>query len=417
MNVSKKKATGVIASVAAVALALGSALPAQAADTQLKIGGVIPLTGGLSFLSPPEIAGIRLAVADINKAGGVLGKKVTVDIQDSGDDDTISLADAAVTKHIANGVDVVIGAAASSVTRSIINKVTGAKMVQISMSNTAPDLSTWADDGYYFRTAPSDLLQGKIIASQILQDAKKNVAIIYVDNSYGNGLKDVAKKSLVAGGAKVKTFAFPANETNFASIVDKALVAKPTAVLLVSYDESKKAIPALKAKKFTGKNIYFVDGNLADYSAESFAKYIAGAKGTLPGKSMNAAFKKRMAAKYKAVTGKELEELAYGAETYDAVILAALAAQAAGKATGAGIKSQITNISKAGAGKVTVTNFKDGLAALKAGKKINYDGYSGPIEFDKNGDPTGAFIGIYKFDAKGQYATNLVRVVAGSTVK
>ena len=417
MNVSKKRASGVIASVAAVALAVGSALPAQAADTQLKIGGIIPLTGALSFLSPPEIAGIRLAVADINKAGGVLGKKVTVSILDSGDGDTLSIADQSATKHLANGVDVVIGAAASGVTRSIINKITGAKVVQISMSNTAPDLSTWADGGYYFRTAPSDLLQGKIIANQILQDGKKNVAIVYQDTSYGVGLKDVAKTVLKAGGATVKSFAFPENETNFASIVDKALVAKPTAVLLISYDESKKAIPALQAKAFKGKNIYFVDGNLADYSAESFASYIAGAKGSLPGKAMNAAFKKRMAAKYKAVTGKELTELAYGAESYDAVILAALAAQAAGKATGPGIKSEITNISKAGAGKTTVTSFAAGLAALKAGKKINYDGFSGPVEFDKNGDPTGAFIGIYKYGTGGKYANNLVRVVAGNTVK
>ena len=416
-NVSKRRALGAIAGFSAIALAFGTALPAQASTTELRIGAIIPLTGGLSFLSPPEIAGLHMAVDEINAAGGVLGKKVVLTIQDSGDGSTLNIADQSATKALASGVDVVIGAAASGVTRHIINKITGAKVVQISMSNTAPDLSTWKDGGYYFRTAPSDLLQGKIIANQILQDASKNVAIVYQDTSYGNGLMGVAKETLEKGKAVVKTFAFPENETNFASIVDKALVDSPDAVLLISYDEAKRAVPAFKAKEFAGSNIYFVDGNLADYSKESFASYLNGAKGTLPGKALTASFKSKLASVYKAKTGKTLTEYSYGAETYDAVMLAAIAAQAAKNASGAGVKSQITNISLAGKGKTKVTNFKAALAALKAGKKVDFDGVSGPVEFDKNGDPTGAFIGIYRFNAKGIYDTNLIKVVAGNTVK
>lgn len=414
---TSRKVLGTVAVVAAASLTFSLGLPAQAADSQLKIGAIIPLTGGLSFLSPPEIAGLHAAVDDINAAGGVLGKKVQLSILDSGDGDTLSIADQSATKHLSNKVDVVVGAAASGVTRSIINKITGAKVVQISMSNTAPDLSTWKDGGYYFRTAPSDLLQGKIVANQILQDGNKNVAVVYQDSSYGKGLKDVAVSVMTKGKATVKTFAFPENETNFASIVDLALASKPDAVLLISYDEAKKAIPALKAKAYNGGNLYLVDGNLADYSSESFAEYLNGAKGTLPGKAVSATFKRKLEAVYKAKTKKTLTELAYGPETYDAVILAALAAQAAGDASGPGIKSQITNISLAGAGKVKVTSFAAGLKALKAGKKIDYDGFSGPIEFDKNGDPTGAFIGIYRYSADGKYANNLIKVVAGNTVK
>jgi branched-chain amino acid transport system substrate-binding protein len=416
---SSRKVLVAVAAVAATALTFSVALPAQAAseDKTLRVAGIIPLTGGLSFLSPPEVAAIHLAIDEINAAGGVLGNKVQLTIADSGDGDTLQIADQSATKAIAGKADVVIGAASSGVTRSIINKITGAQIAEISMSNTAPDLSTWKDGGYYFRTAPSDLLQGKIIANQILQDGSKNVAIIYQDSSYGKGLADVASGVLTKGKATVTPYAFPENETNFASIVDKALAAKPDAILLVSYDEAKKAIPALKAKAFDAKNLYLVDGNLADYSKESFAAYLNGAKGSLPGKATDKSFAAKLKAKYKAVTKKDLTELAYGAETYDAVILAALAAQASGKATGAGIKSQLTNVSLAGSGKVKVTSFAAGLKALKAGKKINYDGQSGPVEFDKNGDPTGAFIGIYRYGTAGTYAENLVKVVAGNTVK
>ncbi len=416
-NVSKRRAFGAVAGFSAIALALGTALPAQAADSELKIGAIIPLTGSLSFLSPPEIAGLHMAVDEINAAGGVLGKKVSLSIQDSGDGTTLNIADQSATKALASKVDVVIGAAASGVTRHIINKITGAKVVQISMSNTAPDLSTWKDGGYYFRTAPSDLLQGKIIANQILQDASKNVAIVYVDNSYGNGLMGVAKTTLEKGKAKVTTFSFKEADTNPASTVDAALATDPDAVLLISYDEAKRVVPLFKSKGYNGSNIYFVDGNLADYSTESFAGYLNGAKGTLPGKALSSGFKAKLSSVYKAKTGKTLTEFSYGAETYDAVLLAAIAAQSAKDASGPGIKKEITNVSLTGAGKTKVSTFKAALAALKAGKKVNYDGVSGPVEFDKNGDPTGAFIGIYRFNAKGQYSDNLIKVVAGNTVK
>jgi branched-chain amino acid transport system substrate-binding protein len=250
----------------------------------------------------------------------------------------------------------------------------------------------------------------------MLQDGAESVAIVYQDTSYGVGLKGVAEKSVKAGGGSVTSYAFPENETNFSSIVDKVVASGPDAVLLISYDESKKALPALKAKGYNGGNIYLVDGNLVDYSGESYGSYLNGAKGTNPGKALTDAFKKRLSAAYaKAEGGKELKEFVYGAETYDAVMLAAIAAQAAKDASGPGIRKELTNISKAGKGKVKVTSFKAALAALKANKKVDYDGVSGPIEFDANGDPTGAFIGIYRYGASGTY--KLVKVVAGNTVK
>jgi len=411
-----RKALGAVAVVAAASLAVGVSMPANAAgaaDKTLKITSILPLTGALSFLYPPMEAGMHLAVDDINKAGGVLGNKVVLTALDSGDGNNLAVSTQSATQAIANGSDVVLGAAASGVTRNIINQITGHKIVEISPSNTAPDLSTWNDGGYYFRTAPSDTLQGRIIANQILSDGAQNVAIMYASNSYGTGLMNVAKSTLQAASATVHTFSFTEGETNFDSIVADVTASNPDAVLIVSYDETMKALPALKAAGFPGGNIYLVDGNTVDYSAESFASYLAGAQGTIPGGSTTAAFKNRLKAEYaKLHPGQTLSDFTYGPESYDAVVLAALAAQAAGKATGPAIKSQLTNVSKKGAGKVTVTSFAAGLKAIKAGKKVNYDGYSGPVEFDANGDPTGAFIGIYRYKANGKNV--LVKTVAGN---
>ncbi|MEY3677569.1 MAG: hypothetical protein RL351_796 [Actinomycetota bacterium] len=174
-----RKFAGVVAAAAAISLALAgcsaSSEPVAKGDGVLKLGAVIPLTGALAFLSPPEIAGIELAVEDINAAGGVLGKPVEFSIEDSSDGDNPTVAPASATKLLSEGVDAIIGAAASGVTRLIIDQITQAKVVQISMSNTAPDLTTWKDGGYYFRTAPSDLLQGAIVGNQIVADGNENV--------------------------------------------------------------------------------------------------------------------------------------------------------------------------------------------------------------------------------------------------
>ena len=415
-NASIRKVVAGVAFVAAASLAIGVSMPANAAgaaDKTLKITSILPLTGSLAFLYPPMEAGAALAIDDINKAGGVLGNKVSIDWKDSGDGSNLAVSTQSATAAIASGTDAVLGAAASGVTKNIISAITGAKIVEISPSNTSPSLTSWPDGGYYFRTAPSDNLQGRIAASQILQDGAQNVAILYQNTSYGTGLEAVAKSTLTKAGATVKEFSFPENETNFGSTASDIVAGNFDAVLLVCYDETKKALPALKAAGFPGGNVYLVDGNTVDYSKESFASYLAGAQGTIPGADAPAAFKARLKAKYAALhAGAVLKDFTYANESYDAVTLLALAAQASGKATGPGIKSQITNVSLSGKGKVNVTSFAAGLKALKAGKKINYDGFSGPVEFDENGDPTGAFIGIYRYTTKG--VNVLTKTVAGN---
>ena len=413
---SKKTLVSVVAVAAATALALSGCSASSkytGGDGVLKLGGVLPLTGALAFLSPPEIAGVELAIKDINDAGGVLGKPVEWSLEDSSDGDHPEIAPASATKLLDGGVDAIVGAAASGVTRLIIDQVTKSKTVQISMSNTAPDLSTWKDGGYYFRTAPSDLLQGAIVGNEIVADGHENVAIIYQQTPYGEGLEAKAKATIEAAGATiVSDLSFPEAETNFDTIVQKTVASGADSVLVISYDEFKKIAPALQKNNFPGKDMYLVDGNLANYSAEGFASYLEGAKGTLPGGKLDEAFKQRAADLYKANHNEDLTEFAYLAESYDAVILLALAAEQAGNDSGQAISENLQSVSTGGE---KVTDYAAGLAAIKAGKDVDYDGFSGPIEFDENGDPTGASIGIYQYGKDG--TSTLLNVVAGNSVK
>ncbi|MGW4801412.1 ABC transporter substrate-binding protein, partial [Nonomuraea sp. NPDC004297] len=148
------------ASTAPSAASSSGAAPAAKGDGTLTIGTVLPQTGSLAFLGPPEFAGVDQAIKEINEAGGVLGKPVTKVHTDSGDT-TTNIASQSVDKLIAQGADAIIGAASSSVSESIIDKVTGAGIVQFSPANTSDKFTTIQDNGLYFRTAPPDKLQGR----------------------------------------------------------------------------------------------------------------------------------------------------------------------------------------------------------------------------------------------------------------
>jgi len=402
MNISKRTASAVIAGVASVALAAGVALPSQAAEDPLKVGAILPLTGGLSFLAPPMVAGFWAAFDEINANGGVNGSKLKFNgIKDEGSGATSpTFAGLAASAHIEAGTQVIIGTASSGRALSIYKQTSGANIIQVSASNTDISLSDVADNGYYFRTAPSDLLQGRVLGQKILADGKKNVAIIYQQSSYGTGLKNTAKAALVAGKAKVKEYAFPEAETNFTSTVNSVKAQGADAIIIISYDEVFKIAPLLKSKGFKGNQVYLVDGNMTDYgkAKASFASWLVGAQGTQPGSDPTNAFRSKLDAAYLAHEEKPLDITIYGAEAYDALVVTALAAIEAKSNKTSDIKTHMASVTKGG---VKVTSFKAAVAALKAGKDIDYDGASGPIEFDSNGNPSKAYMGVYKFDSKG----------------
>jgi branched-chain amino acid transport system substrate-binding protein len=396
MSTLKKGAAGV-ALAAGLALALsGCAAPAfdaaNCTDAELKIGSLLPTTGNLAFLGPPEIAGVDAAIADINAAGGVLGKCVSVSHKDSGDTSTDTATQSA-TALINEGVDAIVGAASSGVSLSVIDQVTGAGVVQISPANTAPSLSTYADNGFYFRTAPSDVLQGRVLGNLITGDGNEKVAFLTIQDPYGTGLYENAKISIEAGGGSVvANEEFAGGTKNFSAQVDKVLAAGPDAIAIISFDEVKSILPELvKVKGFSASKVYLVDGNLTDFSKDFTDFSIEGAQGTLPGVVATQEIKDKFLA-----VNPDLTDFSYAAESYDATILVALAAIAGGAADGATIKANLKAVSEGGE---KVTDFATAVQMLKDGKDIDYDGLSGPITFDDNGDPTEAYVGIYKFNA------------------
>lgn len=361
-------------------------------DLSLKIGSILPQTGTLALLGPPEIAGVDLAIQDINAAKAGLSIKVTH--KDSGDTST-DIATQSATALLASGVSVIIGAASSGVSKTIIDQITQAHVVQISGANTSPDFSNYADGGYYWRTAPSDVLQGRILGSKILKDGATKVAILYMNDAYGTGLESNVKKALTAGGATISgEEIFEPASTDFNSAITSLLATKPDALVVISFDEIKTIAEQLAAKGFDFKKLYGTDGNYGVITKKDTNVDIAGAQFTNPGVEATKKFQADLQTLVKKQGGSELTVFSYAAESYDAVVLAALAALQGGATDGATIKANLQSVSEKG---TKCTTFADCAKLLADKKDIDYDGLSGPITFDKNGDPTEAYVSIYKY--------------------
>ncbi len=367
-------------------------------DVTLKIGSILPITGSLAFLGPPEIAGVDLAVAEINASeAGVLGGNIEVFHRDSGDT-TTDIATQSATELLSLGVSGIVGAASSGVSKTFIDQVTGAGVLHFSPANTSPDFTNYADNGFYFRTAPSDVLQGRVIGNRITGDGFSRVGVLYLNDPYGIGLYENAKVAIeAAGGSVVSSATFNQGDNILSAQIDEVLAESPEAILLIAFDETKVIVPELAGTKgFDGSKIYFVDGNLAGYSEDFEPGLVNCAVGTLPGFLATDEHKAALLG-----INPDLTDFSYANESYDTVMLMALAAVQGGSVDPTVIRDNLQSVSRDG---TKCTSYQECVDLIAAGEDIDFDGRSGPITFDENGDPTEAYVGIYQYGKDNTYA-------------
>lgn len=364
-------------------------------DLTLKIGTLLPQTGALAFLGPPEEAGVALAAKEINDAD--LGIKVEVTYGDSGDPDNKAYA-TTVPNLLSEGVDAVVGAASSGVSKLVIDQIIGADTLMFSPANTSPDFTTWDDHNLYWRTAPSDLLQGEVLGNLIADDGASTLGMISLNDAYGTGLEKVTKATFEgAGGTVVASEFFNAGDTNFSAQISAVTAQSPDAIALITFDEIYTILPALKDAGFDTSKVYLVDGNLKQFGADLPPATLTGAKGTTPGPVLADDFQQRLNDVYSSEFGGTLDDYSYAAESYDAVILIALAALAANSTDAVEIAKKLQEVSGGSGSGEKVTDFASGAQVIIDGGTVDYDGASGPITFDDAGDPTEATIGIFQY--------------------
>jgi branched-chain amino acid transport system substrate-binding protein len=282
-----------------------------------------------------------------------------------------------------------------------------AGVVEFSPANTSTafDEGDYSKPDLYFRTAPSDILQGAVIANLLIEDGRQNVAILARQDAYGETLASEITKNLEAAGSTVAASVLYSEkdgpgDTQIAEIAD----ANADAVVLVAFEETTTIVPKLIQAGAGPQDVptYFVDGNTASYASDTKTPLpdgtLKGTKGTIPGADAGQEFKDRLLEVDPALT-----DYSYSAESYDSVVVSALAAIAAESDAGEDVASQIPAVTEGGE---KCDTFEACAALLKDDPKadIDYDGVSGEIELGETGSPTSASIGIYEYDEANKIA-------------
>jgi ABC-type branched-subunit amino acid transport system substrate-binding protein len=371
----------------------------------LKIGVLVPFTGALSTFGPEYENAARLAAKCINNAGGVNDAAVEIVTGDTGTAAEQGVSEATRLVDV-EGVVGIVGAASSAVSLAVAESVTGPnQVVQISPASTSPALSAAADNDFLFRTPISDAAQGVLLAQLIADDlGYTSVCAMYVNNAYGQGLLDSFTTAYEAnGGAVTASVAHDdAQAVSYAAQLEQCTAGNPEALVAISYPVGQATVYLREAIEGSVIDQFvFVDGTRDD---EMFTELgwenFDGMKGTAPG-ALTTDFGDAFDAAYETEFG-ALYQTPFVREAYDATVAIILAAASAGTNTDAvAIRDALRDVANApgdayGPG---ADDLGAAVVAAAAGTDIDYQGASGSVDFDENGDITFGAIEIWQVDA------------------
>lgn len=381
----------------------------DAAGIQLTIGTALPVTGALAFLGPPEVAASLQAKCDINNAGA--GLQIEVIQGDSGDPDNKAY-ETEIPRLLAADVSAVVGAASSGVSLQFIDQlVFDAEVIHYSPANTSPAFTEKDTNGLYFRAAPSDALQGQVIGDELLNDGYEGISMIVLNDAYGNGLADAIEARFEAGGGEVLVRpSYNVGDTNFSSQITEIVGSNPDAVVVITFDEAVTMLPDL-LNTFTGDQLFFVDGNMADYSDAGLPDgALEGAKGTAPGsKNEPTELIAQTDALWQEVGNDPLDSTLYLGETYDTVISIALASLMADSTVPRDIANSLPAVTGTNGGDLCYS-FAECAEKINAGATaISFSGATGPMAFDENGDRTTAVINMFQYGPDNKIGSDPIR--------
>ena len=369
-----------------------TAEPVEPRDLTLQMGSLLPVSGSFASFGPATLAAVNLAVEDVNAAG--VGVQIVHESRDAGDATTdVSLT--STTELLDLGTTVIIGPVSDGVSKKVIDTITGAGVLQISPGNTSPDFTRYADDDLYWRTAPSCALEGAAMGQQIFDDGAKTLGVLAQSDFCAPMLQQALVAAFERAGGEVGRRGIVRRHRRRAHRADRAVVeADPDAVVMITNSKAGLTVPDLVTAGYEGTDLYFVGLSLTDHAADFPAGSIVGSKASMPGSTSRAQdFTDRLLEVNPALT-----DFSFAAESYDAVVLAALGALAANDTSGAAIAEQLRAISGAtGKGEVATTSSRRPRIILD-GLAVDYEGVSGSITFDAAGDPLGAITGIYEYE-------------------
>ncbi|MBO3663827.1 ABC transporter substrate-binding protein [Microbacterium stercoris] len=374
-------------------------------ELSLKLGSALPLTGGFAFVGPPEVAGIDYALSLINDYSSTTGLTAEVEHGDSGDLDNKAF-ETEIPRLLSEDVSAIIGAASSGVSLQFIDQLISAGVVQVSPANTSDAFTTYDDDCLYFRTAPSDVLQGAVHGNFIAELGAQSLGLIVMNDAYGTGIaKYITEAFTAAGGEVVAAPTFNPGDTVFDSQIQEVLAEKPDAISILAFAETKTILPSLIEQGFAPEDIFLVDANMAVYTEDFEPGLIQGVRGTYPGPAPDEVeeFRAGLDAFLAGAGDEALTDYTYAPEAFDAATLLALASLAAGSTDPEAIAGRMQEVSGGVPGGEKCTDYAACADIILSGGQADYDGVSSPVTFDEVGDPTEGRINIYEYQEDGTY--------------
>lgn len=374
-------------------------------DGALDIGTLLPRTGDLAFLGAAAVAGVELAVADLGAAGGVLGAPVGLRHGDSAEG-TTGAAAASVAALLDGGADVIIGPLASATASQVLPQVSSGGALLVSPAATSTGLDALDRSGRLFRTGPTEALQGAALAELLVADGHRTVAIAARADDHGRAVADALAARLAERGGSVLARAdYDPAAPDLGADVAGRLDTSADAVVLVGLAETARVIDALvdAGEGPAERAVYGTDGSLGERLGDLVADRadLACLRGLLPVATPDAAFAARVRAHDPALEDLDAPGLDLAAESYDAVVVAALAATAAGTDDAEAVAAAMSAVTGEG---TTCDGPDDCLGLLAAGTDVAYAGASGPLALDADGNRSAADLTIVGFDVDGHLA-------------
>ena len=367
---------------------------------QLKLGALVPTTGDLSSIGQNMPIAVKLAVDTINACNGVNESPVRLITEDSQTDPGAGVAAMNKLTEI-DQVAGVVGAFASSVSSATLDVAVRNKVMLVSPGSTSPVFTDKAKNGdfngFWARTAPPDTYQAQALAALAKKQGFKNVSTVVINNDYGIGFEKEFIQAFEKAGGKIVTKNSPVRYDPKAPTLDSeaknAFGKKPDAVAAVLYAETGSLLlkSAFEQGLSEGVTVLLTDGVYSEDFIRQVGKtsdgksIIGGALGTVPGANGDAL--KKFTALWQEKTRKEVT--AFVPHSWDAAVLMMLAAESADANTGEAIKSKISEVANAPG--TEVTEPCQALELIRQGEDINYQGASGNVDIDANGDVIGGY--------------------------
>ena len=373
---------------AAITLAVSGA--AQAAGDEIKVGVILGFTGPIESLTPGMAASAELAMKEASDSGQLLGGKKIVTVRaDSTCVDAAAASAAADRLITSDKVVAIYGSDCSGVTTAIANNVAVPNgVVMISPSATSPALTTIEDNGYFFRTAPSDARQGQVLAEIVKRRGIDSVAVTFTNNDYGKGLEGSFSEAFEKLGGKIEiAAAHEDGKADYSAEVGALAASGASDLVVFGYlDQGGKGIVQTALDSGAFERFILADGMVGQSLADAIGPDLTGSFGTLPGSDSEGAATFIEMAKVAGFPG----DGPFQPESYDAGALLVLAMQAAGSTDRAAIQANVMRVANGPGEPIMPGELAKGLKILADGGEVDYVGATN-VEFTDVGEAGGSY--------------------------